>query len=243
MVEVTAVPVKKTTRTRKTVKSSIASDSSSSLPPKFLGALEELFGELINRINEAKTEFISLQNQIEEVRMSWVREQKDRELETAQRNQQEDIVRRREQEEYEYEKKRTRKQEEDAFLEKKEKWEKELSNRKEEIEKDKKELEMLRKQVEGFDTEIEKAVKEVRAQLSKELTEQFGNERKLREQEVKAGKELLELKITNLASENSRNIEEIKMLKQSLEEATRQIKDVAVKVIESANPAKTSFTE
>lgn len=242
MSEASVVPVKKTVRVRKTAKSSVISDVTP-LPPKFLGALEDLFGDLIGKINGAKKEFVGLQNQIEEVRMVWVREQRAHELETTQRNQQEEIAQKREQEEYEYEKKRTRKQDEDAFFEKKEKWEKELFARKEVIEQDKKELEVLRKRVEGFDAEVEKIVREVRTQLSKELTEQFHSERKFREQEIKAEKELLELRITNLTQENTRAIGEITLLKQSLEEATRQLKDVAVKVIESANSSKTSFSE
>ena len=52
---------------------------------------------------------------------------------------------------------------------------------------------------------------------------------------MKSEKELLVLKITNLTQENSRQSNEIAVLKKSLEEATRQLKDVAVKVIESSS--------
>lgn len=243
MSEEASAPVKRTTRTRKTASTPSALSDAPSVEIKFLGALEELFNGLIGKINEAKSEFVALQNQIEEVRLSWTREKKVHELEITQRNQQEDVARKREQEEYDYQNKKTRKQDEDGFLEKKEKWEKELFARKEEIQQDKKELDSLRKQVSGFEEEVEKAIKEARSLIAKELNEQFHHEKVLREQEVKAEKELLTFRITNLTQENSRLSGETTSLKNSLDEATRQLKDVAVKVIESANPVKQFSSE
>ena len=54
------------------------------------------------------------------------------------------------------------------------------------------------------------------------------------DQEQKSEKELLAFKITNLTQENARQSQEIITLKKSLENATAQLKDVAVKVIESS---------
>ena len=118
---------------------------------------------------------------------------------------------------------------------KKAKWERELQERKDEIAKEKLELDTFRKQVASFEEEKNTAIKKACVSLEKQLHETFAVERKLREQEVKSEKELLVLKITNLTSDNARQANEITALKKSLEEATSQLKDVAVKVIESSS--------
>ena len=230
--------VKKTTRARKTAVSSVeatpvAKPVSSSV--KNLKNYEDAFTDLLHSINNAKEEFTTLQKEIDEVRESWSKEQKNHELAIVERNQQEEVSRKRDNETYNYETELFRKKAEDEFSEKKAKWEKELENRKGEIAKEKEELEFLRNQVDGFEEEKEKAVKDASLKLQRELMERFTAEKKLREQEVKAEQELLALKITNLTSESSRQANEIALLKKSLEQATAQLKDVAVKVIESSN--------
>jgi len=236
MAATTVTGVKKTTRARKTAVSSEATSTvtaPSSL--KSLKAYEGVFADLLRSINETKEEFIGLQKDIDELRESWRKEQRDHEMAVLERNQQEEIAQKREKETYNYETSLARKKAEDEFAEKKAKWEKELLDRKEQIGQEKAELVLLRKQVEGFEEEKEKAVKEASLKLQKELTERFLTEKKLREQEVKSEKELMVLKITNLTQENARQTQEIVLLKKSLEEATQQLKDVAVKVIESSS--------
>jgi len=233
--EATTIP-KKTTRSRKTSSSSAASTLALATPPsKALRVLEELFTDLIKSISEAKEEFVGLQKEIEETKLSWEKEQRMHQQQLAERDQQEELERRREKEAYEYETHRARKQMEDEFSEKRVKWEKELASKKEEIEKERHELISLRKLADGFEEEKSKAVKEACSQLQKELTGEFSTKEKMREQEFKAEKEILVLRITNLTSENARQTQEIESLKKSLEEATSQLKDVAVKVIESSS--------
>lgn len=53
---------------------------------------------------------------------------------------------------------------------------------------------------------------------------------------------MLNLRIENLAQENSRQAREVELLKKALEEATRQLKDVAVKIIESSTSAVKTVT-
>lgn len=230
----TTTPVKRTTR-RKT--SLVSSDVASEVPAttvKKLNTYEDAFNNLVVSITKAKDEFLKLQKEIAEIKESWEKEQKDYALRLQEKNQQEETERRREKEAYDYETKMQRRQDEDAFLEKKAKWERDLLARKDEIDGEKKELEALRKQVAGFDTELEKAVKEAQSMLQKELTDGFATEKKLREQEVKAEKDMFALRIANLTQENARQAKEIESLNKSLEDATRQLKDVAVKVIESS---------
>lgn len=238
----TTTTVKRTVRARKTapVSDQALADTtlSSNLSSKALKPLEDAFTKLTVVITTAREEYEALQKQIAEVKEAWEKEQRLHVLKIQERDTQEEVERKREQELYNYETTLKRRQEEDEFLEKKAKWEKELQSQKDAIEKDRDELEMLRKQVAGFQQELDKAVKDASLKLQKELTERFVTEKKLREQEVKSEQELLALKITNLTQENERQADEIALLKKSLENATAQLKDVAVKVIESGSPPK-----
>lgn len=148
------------------------------------------------------------------------------------------MERKREQETYQYNITLARKRAEDEFQDKKLAWEKDLAQKKEELENQKRELEELRKLSAGFNEQQEKAVKEAEELLGKQLTEKVNQETVLREQQIKAEKEILGLKIANLETENYRLNKEIEILKRSLEEATRQVKEIAVKVIESGSQVK-----
>lgn len=197
----------------------------------------ESFTDLVNKISQSKAEFEILQKEIETIREQWMKEQKDHEIRMSERDQQEEIARKREEETYRYETNLARKRMEDEFTEKRMRWEKELLERKEEIENDKKELDVLRKQVAGFEGEKEKAVKEAVALMQKEVTTKFETERKLREQEFHSERDLLSLRLESFTNENARLGNEVAAFKKALEEATKQVKDIAVKVIESSGSA------
>lgn len=229
-----ATTVKKT-RTRKTASTVEQALTDASLSSKALKPMDDAFAKLTATIEVSRGEYETLQKQILEVKETWDKEQRNHKVQIAEINQQEEVERKREKETYDYEASLARKKAEDEFEERKNKWEKELSARKEDIAEEKQELEMLRKQAAGFEAEKEKAIKEACVLLQKQLQETFATEKKLREQEVKSEQELLALKIANLTSENTRLVNEVVMLKKSLEEATRQLKDVAVKVIESSS--------
>lgn len=199
---------------------------------------EEKFTDLVDAISKAREEFVNLQKEISQIKETWAREQEEHIRQLTERDREEELARKREKETYQYETAKERRQSEDEFLEKKAKWEKELQLKKDELQEEKEELIMLRKQVSGFEIELEKAVKEGKLALQKELTDQFTTEKKLREQEVKAEKELLGLKIQNLVQENTRQNQEITALKKAMDDATTQLKDVAVRVIESSKPSQ-----
>lgn len=229
-----AIPVvKKITRARKTV-----STQNASTPQDIQIVQTEItqdFDELVAKLAKSKQEFDNLQKEIAQVKQDWSREQKQHELEFAQQKTQEELERKREQETYQYNINLSRKRVEDEFQDRKMSWEKDLSQRKEELEGQKKELDELRKLVAGFDDQKEQAANKAQSQTEKRLVDQFDQGRKLKEQEVKAEKEILGLKIANLETENSRLNKEIEVLKRSLDEATRQVKEIAVKVIESGS--------
>lgn len=224
-----ALEPKKTTRRR--TKSAVSEEETVPAPlsPKNLNPISDAFADLINKITQTQSVFEKLQKEIEEVKIAWVQEQKDRETERT-----------REKESYDYETQRQRKLDQDAFNDKKVSWEKELQDQKDAVLKEKKELEQLRVLVANFDREKEKAVKDATDSLSRQLTDQFDTVNKLRDQEVKSEKDLLALKISNLTAENSRQSQEIIALKQALDQATSQVKEIAVKVIEGRTPPQPS---
>ena|SRR3989344_4358982 len=223
---------KKTTRTRKTME--VSSPTPSSVASS--SDITQVFDNLMNSIIVNRQEFDNLQKEIAQVKQDWAREQKQHQLELIQQRMQEDLERKREQETYQYEAILTRKRVEDEFNDKKSAWEKDLSQRKQEIEDQRKELEELRKLVSAFDGQKEAAVKEAQTKLQKELSDNYDQERKLKEAEEKASKDLLNMRIVTLETDNSRLNKELELLKRSLDESTRQVKEIAVKVIESGQP-------
>lgn len=231
--------VKKTTRTRKTASAQTTSASDtqpvSSILVNSQTSITKLFDELNSKIVESKQEFDNLQKEIAQVKQDWAREQKQYEIELTQQRSQQDIERKREQETYQYNTSLSRKRAEDEFQDKKFAWEKDLLQRKEELEAQRRELEQLRKLAADFDNQKETAVKGAQVLLEKQLTEKFDQEKRSKEQEFKAEKDILNLKINNLETENSRLNKEVETLKRSLDEATRQMKEIAVKVIESGS--------
>lgn len=237
------MPVR-TTRSKKTTETPAVEDVGVSEVPS-VSAIKAVvkadpFTVLLKAVSDLQAEFERLQKEITQTKQSWSDEQKAHAKEIEDRNTQEELERKRTKESYEYETLRKHKQEEDEFADKKANWEKQLKDQQETLDQEKAELAELRKIVDGFEAEKEKAVSQAQEILRKELTFKFETERKSREQEIKAEKDILNLKIVNLTSENNRLNAEIEVLKKALEEATRQVKDIAVRVIESGTKAQTA---
>ena len=233
MTETTSI--KRTTRRKTSAVTSLTSSSPtldiSSM--KHLSSLGSMFSDLSDKIELAQEEFESLQKEVTQTKELWEKEKKDHEAKIIERDQHEEITRKRDEETYRYEIQLAHKKEEDEFREKKAAWERELEGKKEEIAKEKEELTLLRKQAASFPEEKENAIKEASVRLEKELTSSYAIEKKLRDQEVASVKEVLALKIESLTKDNARQEKEIETLKKTLDEATREVKDIAVKVIEA----------
>jgi len=127
-----------------------------------------------------------------------------------------------------------RKREEDAYQEKRAELEKELAERKQAIAAEEQEIKQLRKRAETFDEEISAAT----AKTAKE-----GEERARREEKVKADllaqsvlreKEIAGLKITGLTERLAQLTTETTALKAQLASASKENKEIALKVIEGA---------
>lgn len=235
---------KRASRTKRIETVSSVPSSSGAVPSiKPLIEVSASLSDLISKTEVAKKEILDLQEKILETQKFWSEEQKEHGKAVSDRNSEEELVRKREKEEYDYQTKLAHRKAEDEFNEKRSAWERELQQRKDELAAEKKELAGLRVKVSSFDTETQKAVKEAQNALAKELEERYDSERRLREQEVKSEKEILNLRIASLTAENSRQATEIETLKKALEEATRQVKDIAVKVIEGRTPKVVGTSE
>ena len=236
------MPIKATSRSKKTAEITVPEENgmAETVTVVKTTAKTDPFTLLIKEVTDLQSESDRLQKAIAQTKEAWISEQKARQQEIEQRNSLEELNRKREQETYEYETARKRKKEEDEFTDQKTSWEKNLKEQQEVLEKERAELLELRKLVAEFDGEKEKVVAEAQEVLQKELVTKFETERKLREQEQKSEKDLLNLKIANLTGENNKLNTEIEVLKKTLEEATKQVKDIAVKVIESGTKPQSS---
>lgn len=235
---VTAIE-ERTKRVARTKKAEISTGSptvikaaSPSLTDKTLDCVITQLVELVAKAEQAKAEIAFLQKTVAETKENWEKEEENHVRETAAQDVEEKLQRKREKEEYEYQEKMSRKKAEDEFAEKKATWERELLQKKEQIEVERKELLQLRAIAAGFEAEKIKAVKDAQTVLAKEIEERYGTERRLREQEIKGEKDIFNLRITSLTAENSRQAGEIETLKKAYDEATKQVKEIAVKVIE-----------
>ncbi|MBI2611625.1 hypothetical protein HYW54_02645 [Candidatus Gottesmanbacteria bacterium] len=233
MPEEIATPTKTTRKKTSTVEKTIL--GATTLPLKQTNTIVTSFSDLLQKLQDAENEFESLQKEIVSTRELWEKEKKDHEQEIIGRNQDEEIERKREEETFKYEVNRARQKEEDEFKAKKDAWERELAVKKEELAQEKEELLSLRKQVADFPKEKEKAVKDACGELEKNLTHEFVTERKLNNQETNSKQEILALKIVTLTRENTEKTKEIDMLKKALDEATKEVKDIAVRVIEASS--------
>lgn len=230
-----AITAPKTTVRRRKISTDQPTDSipSAALTSPNLLDVQEVFTDLIRKINQSQNDFEKIQKEISQIRQSWDQEKKAHEIELIQREQQEQLDRKREQEAYDYELSRSRKKAHDELTDQKVAWQKEIQNQQEDMEAEKEELIRLKTQVAAFEGQMEKRVKEAQEIIAQQVTEKFETGNKLTNQTNKSEKEMLSAKIANLSDENARQAREIEALKKALDEATKQVKEIAVKVIES----------
>ena len=111
-----------------------------------------------------------------------------------------------------------------------------LQLKKEELSSWEKEFNRLKKLVEEFPTQLDKAVKQAAETAGSEEQQKAKVARDLTEKQAEGEKAVAVLKIQTLEKTVKDQAEEIKALKSQLEQATRQVKDIAVSVIDSRRP-------
>ncbi|MBM4401670.1 MAG: hypothetical protein FJ044_00295 [Candidatus Cloacimonetes bacterium] len=155
----------------------------------------------------------------------------------------------REEEEYRYNLELQRRKDQDEFEEEKKKrlneFEGEIAGKKAELEAREetlsaaeKELKELRREVENFPEELANKVEATREEGYQSAQKEAEIKANLLAKEVESEKKLYEQKITSLEQTVKVQTTEIVSLKASLEKASGQLKDIAVKVIEGQSPLK-----
>lgn len=191
----------------------------------------------------------SLKKEMEEQRAVWVREQEEQE--NGAREQEEALKkqRTREKEEYEYQKMLERKKEENAYEEAQRTLERKNKEKQEAVEKSwaerevalkaqEEELARLKKEESGFPARIKVEVdKEVANSLAREKNQ---HEQKilLLQKESETEKRVAELRIKSLEETVARQFSQIESLSNRLDEAKKQVQDIAIKAIEGASGAR-----
>lgn len=151
----------------------------------------------------------------------------------------------REQEEYDYNLKIKRRKEQDEYNEKKIKQEKELAEAKAAFEKsiserekavaeNEAELNQLRKTVEQFDSKMEKAVADAEKAITARLTKEFEYKQQLEVKDLQAELKLRDQMIESLNAKVKEQQELINTLSAKSDNASQQVKDIAMKAIENS---------
>ncbi|OGK13519.1 hypothetical protein A3A93_00300 [Candidatus Roizmanbacteria bacterium RIFCSPLOWO2_01_FULL_38_12] len=192
--------------------------------------------ELMHKIKVQATtlqNFITIKEEEEltlEKKMNGIREEWEAEKIELQKQ------KKREEEEYTYDLKIKRQKEEDEYREKRKQIETALQKREQDILEKEEEFKNLQTQVTTLEKQLEikvvQAIKKTDESVRHELETEYNLERKGIEGEQK----IRQLTISNLQKIITNQNEEIKDLKQQLQRATQQIKDIAVSVIETKKP-------
>ncbi|MEL7119656.1 MAG: hypothetical protein AAFO07_09455 [Bacteroidota bacterium] len=176
--------------------------------------------KLTNELKEQKAELLE---DIDAIKLKWKREQ----------------------EEYEYKLKITRRNEEDTYKQKKAKLEKELEDQKAafdlEVETRAKtladqenEFDRLQKEAEQFEKRLQDGIAETEKSITKRLTTEWEYKQKLEVKDLEAELKLREQAIESLQSKVTEQQAFIDSLTSRTDNASQQVKDIALKAIENA---------
>lgn len=191
----------------------------------------------------------ALETEITQARSQWAHEEEQRTREQKEFDENLKKQRQREKEEYEYQKSNDRKKEADAYQEterlqernnkeKQEILEKSWQSREAALKEREEELNRLRKEVAEFPEQIKKETQKIIAETIKTLESKHSQQYLILQKDAESERRLSELKIKSLEETVARQMSQIDNLGQRLEEAKKQVQDIAVKAIEGASGAK-----
>jgi colicin import membrane protein len=200
-------------------------------------------------IQEYKSRREKLEAEINSQRAAWEAEQLDRSL--AQKEYEDNLKkqRQREAEDYEYRKNLERKKAQDKYdeeirllekknQEKQETLEKSWKLREAALKEKEEEWARLKKEVDDFPARLNKEIDAAAKAAAKATEQKFEQQILLMKKDAESDKRLAELQIKALQETLTRQSAEIGNLQKQLEEAKRQVQDIAVKAIEGASGAK-----
>jgi DNA repair exonuclease SbcCD ATPase subunit len=143
--------------------------------------------------------------------------------------------RKRNEEEYAYNRNQQTKKEEALRNEREEAYKK----RDEELKQKESEFAELRKKVDGFPRELEEKILKTRNETAERITKEMASEAALKAKEIEGEKNVLTTRIQFLVETNTQKNSEIMTLKKELDQATRQVQSIAEKAIEGSSGKQT----
>jgi colicin import membrane protein len=202
--------------------------------------------QMVQRYHSQRAE---LEKEIEAQRAAWKDEELSRQLSQKEYDDNLKKQRQREVEEYEYKKALERKKAQDKYdedvrvLEKKNKekqetLEKSWQQRDAALKEKEEEWARLRQEVDGFPARLKKEIDSAVAAAVKSAEQRNEQQQILLKKDAEADKRVAELLIKSLQETTARQAAEIEALRKQLDEAKRQVQDIAVKAIEGASGAQ-----
>ncbi len=190
-------------------------------------------GQTINDLEKSKA---GLQEAITTIRKQWEQEGTDR-----------DLNRKREVEAYEYELNRKRRDSEETYAQKNRERETVYAQKSKErelaldsrvaaIAEREQLVSNLQKQVDNFPTQLEQAVKTAHEETAKEHSRQAAAELKDARQALEHEKSILALKLQTAEASVTNTTKQLTELQRQLDVSNRQLKEMAVTVIQAQNP-------
>lgn len=205
-------------------------------------SLDQLVQEYERQKQELEQEIVSQRAAWEEEARAAERERKEQE-ENLKKQRQREI------EEYEYKKALERKKAQDKYEEEMRLLEKKNQEKQESLEKGwqqrevalrdrEEELARLRKEAEQFPERLQKEVERAVGEATRQAEARSEQKMLVAGKDAEADKRLAELRIKTLEESVTRQVAQISALQNQLEEAKKQVQDIAVKAIEGASGAK-----
>ena len=201
--------------------------------------------QLIQEYEQKKS---ALEVEIASGRSEWGDEQERRDQEQKEFDESIKKQRQREKEDYEYQKNIERKKEQDAYEEASRIQDRKNKEKQDALEKSwqvcegalkerEEELNQLRKEAAGFPDRMKQETEKSVVEALKAIESRHQHEVLVLQKDSETERRLGELKIKSLEETVSRQIKEIESLGQRLDEAKKQVQDIAVKAIEGASGA------
>lgn len=211
-----------------------------------LDVAQTALDQLIEEYSQQKE---ALESEIEATRQMWEQENQDKARETKESEDNLKKIRQREIDEYEYKKSLERKKALDKYEEEirlrekqnresQENLEKSWQTREATLKAQEEEIAILRKTVDEFPLRLKKEIDKVAADSIKQTEQKLSQEILLLKRDNESEKKMAELKIKTLEETMSRQALQINTLQAQVEEAKKQVQDIAVKAIEGASGAK-----
>ena len=191
----------------------------------------------------------ALESEIETTRQLWEQEDQTRQRETKELEESLKKSRQREIDEYEYKKNLERKKAQDKYEEEirlrekqnreaQEALEKGWKVREESLKAQEEEMVLLRKTVDEFPLRLKKEVDKVETDATKQTEQKFSQEILLLKRDSESEKRIASLTIKTLEEAIVRQTAQICALQLQVEEAKKQVQDIAVKAIDGASGAR-----